>query len=207
MVSSPGWGYCSGESHICPCTLCSWSLTKKGVCRAESCQPRCLQGCALIKADNLVTGVSLGGPGTHPWAPPGLWGGGLEVKGQSHPQRSPGQAQLSAGTETGIREGSSLRGGGWGLGGPGVALEGGCGALRPISTARVSVAMASGDRGRKGPREEQRVEWGQQACVVTSPSQAGLCSEAGPHTGCCAPRTPTLPLPLMDEVLAGKLIF
>ena len=69
------------------------------------------------------------------------------------------------------------------------------------------MAMASGDRGRKGPREEQRVEWGQQACVVTSPSQAVLCSEAGPHTGCCAPRIPTLPLPLMDEVLAGKLIF
>lgn len=67
--------------------------------------------------------------------------------------------------------------------------------------------MASGDRGRQGPREEQQVEWGQQACVVTSPGQAGLCSEGGPHTGRCAPRTPTLPLPLMDQVLAGKLIF
>lgn len=58
------------------------------------------------------------------------------MKGQSHLQRGPGQAQLSGRrAETGIGEGSSLRGGGRGLGGPGVALEGGHGALHPISTA------------------------------------------------------------------------
>lgn len=130
------------------------------------------------------------------------------MKGQSHPQRGPGQALTSGGVaETGVGEDSSLRGGGWGLGGPGVALEGGRGALWPISTARASVAMVSGDRGRKGPREEQWGEWGQQACVVTSLSQAGLCSERGPHTGHCIPSAPTLPLPPMGLVLAEKLIF
>ena len=45
------------------------------------------------------------------------------MKGQSHPQRGPSQAQLSGGgAKTGMGEGSRLRDGGWGLGGPGVAL-------------------------------------------------------------------------------------
>ena len=65
------------------------------------------------------------------------------MKGQSHPQRGPSQAQLSGGgAKTGMGEGSRLRDGGWGFGGPGVALEGEHGALRPIATARASVAMA-----------------------------------------------------------------
>lgn len=65
------------------------------------------------------------------------------MKGQSDPQRGPSQAQLSGGgAKTGTGEGSRLRDGGWGLGGPGVTLEGEHGALRPIPTALASVAMA-----------------------------------------------------------------
>lgn len=131
------------------------------------------------------------------------------MKGQSHPQRGPGQALTSGGVaETGVGEDSSLRGGGWGLGGPGVALRAGVVPCGPSPLPGQGLQPWCQETGQKGPREEQWGEWGQQACVVTSLSQAGLCSERGPHTVDIASPVPRpLPLPPMGLVLAEKPIL
>ena len=90
----------------------------------ESNQERCLQsrgpaspsvsGAELCR---LSRDVRLRAPGTHPWAPRELWGGGLEGRGQGHAQRGTlrhSPAQLwGAGSAAGTGgEGGGLRGGG-----------------------------------------------------------------------------------------------
>lgn len=117
------------------------------------------------------------------------------MKGQSHPQRGPGQALTSGGVaETGVGGNTqhALRGGGWGLGGPGVAPGGRVGCpLWPISTARHLWPWCQETGAEKVPEKSSGGSGGSRHVWSLLLSARLVCAQSEAAHRHCIPSAPT----------------